>query len=97
MPHYLSGIAHLEVFRRSNKKESLIQAETDLILRNPYGSATYLMLGETKSLQGKMSEARNFYKKAMKDPRYRNVALEGLKNLEKNESGAGLDIAPILK
>ena len=41
------------------------------------------MLGETKILQGDFAEARKFYERAMKDPKNKNAALAGLKNLEK--------------
>ena len=99
-PYFLSGVAHLEEVLRSNNNQNLIQVENDFneaIRRNPYGLGAYLMLGETKILQGDFSEVRKFYERAMKDPKNRNAALAGLKNLEKNKSGAGLESSPLLK
>ncbi|MBT3185026.1 MAG: O-antigen ligase family protein [Nitrospina sp.] len=90
-PHYLSGTLHLAAFRQSGDLQNLSQAENDfneVARRNPYGMATYLMLGEIKSLQGNFSEARKYYKKSIKDPRSRNAALTGLKNLEKSKDNA---------
>jgi putative inorganic carbon (hco3(-)) transporter len=90
-PHYLSGIIRLEEFRQSKDIQSLSQAEKDfneVIRRNPLGLGAYLMLGETKSLQENFSEARKFYEKALKDPRHRNAALVGLKNIEKGKGSA---------
>ena len=55
------------------------------------------MLGKTMSFQGNFAEARKFYERAMKDPRNKNAALAGLKNLEKNKSGVGLESSPLLK
>ncbi len=78
-PYYLSGIANLEEFRRSQNNRYLIQAENDFkdVLRlNPNGLGTYLMLGETKGLQGEKLKAKHYFEKALKDPRYRNAALD---------------------
>ena len=94
------GVADLQEARRSNNNQNLIQAENDfneVIRRNPHGLGAYLMLGKTKSFQGNFAEARKFYERAMKDPRYRNAASAGLKNLEKNKSGVGLESSPLLK
>ncbi len=85
-PSYLSGIANLEAFRRSKEKPYLVQAEHEFntVLRlNPYGLGTYLMLGETNRLLENFPEAKNNYKNAMQDPRYRNAALQGLSQLNK--------------
>ncbi len=77
-PHYLSGLAHLEAFRRSSDKQHLIQAEHDFkgtLRLNPNSMQAYLKLGTIRSFQGNFYEAREYYKKAMKDPRYRREAL----------------------
>ena len=46
----------------------------------------YLLLGEIKGTQGNNLEAISHYKKAMKDSRFKNAALEGLNNLKKKQS-----------
>ena len=86
-PHYVSGIARLEMYRLSQNSQDLVQAEQDFneaIRRNPNGLGTYLLLARTKTLQGNISEARKYYKKAMKDPRYRSEALSRFINLGKS-------------
>ena len=90
-PHYLSGIAHLEMYRLSQNSKNLVLAEHDfneVIHRNPYSLGTYLMLGKTKSLQGNYPEAKEYYKKAVKDSRYFLTALTEIRNIEKNNVDA---------
>jgi O-antigen ligase len=89
-PHYLSGIANLEMYRLSQNRENLILAEHDfneVIHRNPYSLGTYLILGKTKSLQGNFSEAKEYYIKAMKDSRHVISAITEIRNIEKNIEG----------
>ncbi len=90
-PYYLSGIAHLEMFRMSQNSQNLILAEHDfneVIHRNPYSLGTYLILGKTKSLQGNFSKAKEYYIKAMKDSRHVVSAIIELRNIEKNNESA---------
>jgi TolA-binding protein len=85
-PHYLLGIAYLEAFDRLKNEQYLVQAENEFnaVLRlNPYSLGTYLMLGKTNLLQEDYPEAKNNYKNAMQDPRYRNEPLQGLSQLNK--------------
>lgn len=89
-PYYLSGIAHLEMYRLSQNSENLVLAEHDLnevLHRNPYSLGTYLILGKTKSLQGNYSEAKEYYIKAMKDSRHVISAITEIKKIEKNIEG----------
>ena len=75
--------SHFDLFN-----QSLSQAEIDfneVIARNPYALGTYLLLGETKSLQGNWLEARQYYEKAMNDSRFKKKALAGLKHLKINQ------------
>ena len=84
-PHYLSGIVHLEEFRKSKNDRDLVQAEKDfkeVIQRNPLGSGAFFKLGQIKSIQGNHIKAKYFYEKAKKDSRYRSFVLEELKRLE---------------
>ncbi len=86
-PYYLSGIAHLEMYRLHQNSQNLNQAEHDfneVLHRNPYSLGMYLMLARTKILQGNFPEAKEYYKKAMKDPRYLFAALTGIRRIEKN-------------
>lgn len=89
-PHYLSGLIYFEAFHQSKNNQYLVQAENafnDALQRNPHGLGAYLFLGNIKSLQGKEVEARKFYKRAMKDSRYKLSAMEKIKNLEKTNLG----------
>ncbi|MBC8283606.1 MAG: O-antigen ligase family protein [Nitrospinae bacterium] len=92
-PHFLSGMAHLENYRVSTNKQSLIQAEQEFIetvRRNPNDMGAYLKLADAKNLMGKFLEAKEYYKKATKDPRFRNMALAGYLSLLKKQSAARL-------
>jgi len=89
-PYYLSGIAHLEMYRLSQNSQNLVLAEHDfneVLQRNPYSLGTYLILGKTKSLQGNYSEAKEYYIKAMKDSRHVISAITEIKKIEKNIEG----------
>ncbi|MZH03110.1 MAG: O-antigen ligase family protein, partial [Nitrospinae bacterium] len=67
-PYYLSGIALMELYRITQIKQNLDLAEqefNEVLYRNPYSLGTYLMLGKVKSLQGKFSEAKEYFIKSM--------------------------------
>jgi O-antigen ligase len=86
-PYYLSGIAHLEMYRLSQVRQNLTLAEQDfneVLHRSPYSFGTYLMLAKVKSLQGKFSEAKEYYLKSMKDAKYILPAVEGIRRIVKN-------------
>ncbi|PIP71744.1 MAG: hypothetical protein COW89_10300 [Nitrospinae bacterium CG22_combo_CG10-13_8_21_14_all_47_10] len=92
-PHFLSGMAHLENYRMSKNKQNLVRAEQEYIKtirRNPNNMGAYLKLAETKNLMGKNAEALEYYKKAAKDPRFREMALEGYLSLLKKQGAARL-------
>jgi putative inorganic carbon (hco3(-)) transporter len=88
-PHYLSGFINLQEYYRTKDIQYLAHAEIEInevIRLNPNGMGMYLLLGEIKGTQGNNLEAISHYKKAMKDSRFKNAALEGLNNLKKKQS-----------
>jgi len=90
-PHYLSGVANLEAYRLTQNSQYLIEAEQDLnkaLGLNPNGMGNYFLLGETKRFQGNIYEARKYYNRAAKDPKYWKAVLGRLAKLEKNKESA---------
>ncbi|MBT6346205.1 MAG: hypothetical protein HOJ49_05640 [Nitrospina sp.] len=85
----MSGFINLQEYYRTKDIQYLAHAEIEInevIRLNPNGMGMYLLLGEIKGTQGNNLEAISHYKKAMKDSRFKNAALEGLNNLKKKQS-----------
>lgn len=88
VPFYISGFANLH---EANKLQSskLIdkaqQAFDEVIKRNPYNSKVYMTQGDIYLFQRKNQKAKKSYQMALRDSRYKEIALKKLKNLEKLE------------
>lgn len=92
-PYFLSGLAHLENYRVSKDNHSLIKAEQELIeavRRNPNDMGAYLKLADAKNLMKKFPEAKELYKKATKDPRFRSLAMARYLSLIKKQKAKRL-------
>jgi O-antigen ligase len=86
-PHYLSGNAYLDAFKRSNNTQYLKHAENEVeeaIRRNPKSLGAYLILGQIKNFQGNWVDAKKSFEKALNDSRYKLSALTALKNLKQS-------------
>jgi hypothetical protein len=91
MPHYLLGIAHIEEARKVKKFDNLKlvkKAErefSEVLVRNPYSSSTYLAHGDVSSLLGRKKKAIESYQMAMRDLKYKELAFQRIENLTKTE------------
>lgn len=88
MPHYLSGLSNLSEAKKYQNADLLNRAQNDfseVLKRNPYNSKVYMVQGDILNIQGNRQKAEKSYQMALRDSRYKEIALKKLKNLEKLE------------